>query len=183
MIAPPIAVAPTARVAALLFAALAVSGTAQADDALLRHLALQEQLSHTTALDCSFADKASGRWSDGKSRPALAPAQLRLTFSKIDLDEGTASAPGAFGAFYIVAKFSGSYLNLIQQQREGPMYTTTVFASEAAPGRFAAVHVRLEQTTANLAGVDSEPTMFFGSCAAQPGPTPAPAAAPGAPAR
>jgi hypothetical protein len=178
MIAPQSAVATPARIAALLLAALAASAPAHADDALLRHLALQEQLSHTKALDCSFADKASGRWSDGKSKPALAAAQLRLTFSKIDLDEGTASAPGTFGAFYIVAKFSGSTLNLIQQQREGPMYTTTVFASEASPGRFAAVHVRLEQTSANLAGVDSEPTMYFGSCAAQAGPTPAPAAAP-----
>jgi hypothetical protein len=165
----------SAVLAVIALAALAGSTAAPADDALLRHLALQDRLAHVTRLDCSFADKASGRWSDGKSRPALGSTQLQLTFSKIDLDEGTASAPGVFGAFYIVAKYSGSYLNLIQQQRDGPMYTTTVFATEASPGRFAAVHVRLEQTSANLAGVDAEPTMYFGSCAAEPGPKAAPA--------
>jgi hypothetical protein len=181
-----------ARIVPLVLAALAASGTSYADDELLRHLALQEKLAATTRLDCTFSDKASGRWSGGKSRPTLAPAQLQLTFSKIDLDEGTASAPGTFGAFYIVAKYSGSTLNLIQQQREGPMYATTVFASEASPGRLAAVHVRLEQTSANLAGVDAEPTMYFGSCVAEtagqkaPAPAPAPTApapAPTAPAR
>jgi hypothetical protein len=175
-------VAGKTRIAVLALAALVGSGAAFADDELVRHLALQEQLAHATGLDCSFSDKASGRWSDGRARPALGTARLQLVFSKIDLDEGTASAPGVFGAFYIVAKYSGSYLNLIQQQRDGPMYATTVFASEATPGRFAAVHVRLEQTSANLAGVNTEPTMYFGSCAADsgaksmPAPAPAPAA-------
>jgi len=175
MDAPPMTAAHKARIAALALAALAAGGAAFADEDLQRHLALQEKLAATTHLECSFTDKASGRWSAGKTRPTLAAAQLQLTFNKIDLDEGTASAPGNFGAFYIVAKFSGSYLNLIQQQREGPMYTTTVFASEASPGRFAAVHVRLEQTSANLAGVDAEPTMYFGSCSAEPAGQQAPA--------
>ena len=163
-------VAGKTRLAVLALAALVGSGAAVADDELVRHLALQERLAHVTRLDCSFADKASGRWSEGKARPTLGTAQLQLAFSKIDLDEGTASAPGVFGAFYIVAKYSGSYLNLIQQQRDGPLYTTTVFATEASPGRFAAVHVRLEQTSANLAGVNTEPTMYFGSCVAETGP-------------
>ena len=186
MTAPPTTLAGKTRLAVRAFAVLAAiagSGSALADDALVRHLALQEQLAHVTRLECSYSDKASGRWREGKSRPALGTAGLQLVFSKIDLDEGTASAPGAFGAFYIVAKYSGSYLNLIQQQRDGPMYTTTVFASEASPGRFAAVHVRLEQTSANLAGVDAEPTMYFGSCAAESGAKAVPAPVAQAPAR
>jgi hypothetical protein len=176
-------VAARTRIAVLSLAALAGGNTAVADDDLARSLALQEKLASTTRLDCSFSDKASGRWSDGRARPVLGPAQLEISFSNVNIEEGTAVTPGAYGSSYIVVKYSWLYLNLIQQLRDGPMYTTTVFATEASPGRFAAVHVRPEYTSAKLAGVTSEPAMYFGSCAAEAAGKAAPAPAPQAPAR
>jgi hypothetical protein len=171
-------VAGKTRIALLALAALAGSDAAVADEALVRSLALQASLAKATSLDCSFSSKASGSWSEGRAQPALGPAQLNLTFTNLNIDEGTAQTPGAYGSSFIVVKYSWLYLNLIEQLRDGPMYTTTVFASEAAAGRFAAVHVRLEYTSANLAGVKSEPAMYFGSCAVQTARKDAPAPPP-----
>jgi hypothetical protein len=171
-------VAAKTRIGVLALAALAGSDAAVADEALVRSLALQEKLANATGLDCSFSEQATGRWSDGKPRPVLGPAQLKVTFTNVNIDEGTAQTPGDYGASYIVVKYSWLYLNLIQQLRDGPMYTTTVFATEASAGRFAAVHVRLEYASARLAGAASEPAMYFGSCTVETARKDVPARAP-----
>ena len=172
---------PAPLAVALLLASLVAVPAARAEDARIHAIELMSRLGKTTGLDCAFTDKASGRW-DAGGTPKLAtmPAPLKMAFTHVNIDESTAEALGIYGASYIVVRYSGPYLNLIQQQGDGPLYVTTVFADETVPGRLKAVQARLEYTAGSVPGFTSEPELYFGSCAieAPPSEEPAPDVAP-----
>jgi hypothetical protein len=148
----------------MLLAIVASSASALGADSAERARQLQDQLAKVTSLDCSFSDMASGRWADGKPTVVTKPAEFKVLFTNINVDEGSAETPGNYGVSYIAVKYSGSYLHLMQQLRDGPLYTTSVLAYETSKGQFMAVHTRIEYSTAKVAGFTSEPEIYYGSC-------------------
>ncbi len=127
--------------------------------------ALQQRLAKTTELNCSFSSKATGTWADPGPTAEVAGAQIKVAFKNVNVDEGTADAEGAFGTSYIVVRYSGDYLHLVQMHLSGPLYTTTVLAKPAKDGRLLAIHTRHEYTDIRLPGFTSRPEMYLGDCA------------------
>lgn len=130
--------------------------------------ALQQRLAKTTELNCTFSSKATGTWADQGPTAEVAGAQIKVAFKNVNVDEGTADAEGAFGTSYIVVRYSGDYLHLVQMHLSGPLYTTTVLAKPAKDGRLLAIHTRHEYTDIRLPGFTSRPEMYLGDCGLTP---------------
>lgn len=126
--------------------------------------ALQRRLATATGLSCSFSAMATGDWQDGTPSVEAAPAKISVTFTHVNIDEGTADAEGMAGVTFIVVRYSNDYLHLIQMHGSGPLYTTTVVARESHDGRLLAVHTRHEYTDVRLPGFTSRPEMYVGDC-------------------
>ena len=86
-------------------------------------------------------------------------------FIKINADEGTADAIGAFGPSEIIVRLSNGTLHFMQSYREGPLYITTVWPKETHNGFLQAVHTRHEFTEVSLPGFTSRPEQYYGECA------------------
>jgi hypothetical protein len=129
--------------------------------------ALQKRLAAATSLNCTFSQLATGTWRAGAPGADVKPATLTLTFTKINVDEGTADAESKFGGSYLVVRLVNEYLHLTQMHLAGPLYTTTVIAKETKDGRLMAVHTRHEYTDISLPGFTSRPEMYIGDCALQ----------------
>jgi hypothetical protein len=97
-------------------------------------------------------------------------AKIKVAFTNVNVDEGTADAEDAFGKSYIVVRYTSDYLHLIQMHSAGPLYTTTVLAKPAKDGRLLAIHTRHEYTDVRLPGFTSRPEMYLGDCAVTEGP-------------
>jgi hypothetical protein len=121
-------------------------------------------LGSAKTLTCTFQQVATARWTNGALQTQMKPANLRLAFKSINVDEGTAGLVGQFGRSEIIAKFTGSTLHLIESFRDGPLYITTVFAKESTPGRLQAVHARHEYADVVLPGFTSSPEQYYGDC-------------------
>jgi hypothetical protein len=129
-------------------------------------VALQERLAKTTALECSFSTLATGSWENGTPGAKVAPAKFNVRFTGVNADEGTADAGGSLGGTsFIAVRYANGYLHLMQMHRDGPLYTTTVFAKETKDGRLMAVQTRHEHTQISLPGFTSRPEMYLGDCA------------------
>ena len=126
--------------------------------------ALQKRLAATKTVTCTFPALATGTWKDGVPSVGASTATLKVTFTNINIDEGTADSEGAFGGSFIVVRHSTDYLHLMQSQGSGPLYTTTVIARETKEGRLMAVHTRHEYTDVRLPGFTSRPEMYLGEC-------------------
>jgi hypothetical protein len=131
---------------------------------------LQQRLAKTRTLNCTFAMKATGSWPDTGPTAELGAAKLKVAFTNVNVDEGTADAEDAFGKSYIVVRYTSDYLHLIQMHSAGPLYTTTVLAKPAKDGRLLAIHTRHEYTDVRLPGFTSRPEMYLGDCAVTEGP-------------
>ena len=116
---------------------VALGGTAHGQAA-----ALQQRLAKTTSLNCSFPLLVTGTWKDGAPSGEVKAAQIKVSFTNVNVDEGTADADSAFGGSFIVVRYSNDYLHLMQMHGSGPLYTTTVLAKETKDGRLMAVHTR-----------------------------------------
>jgi hypothetical protein len=125
---------------------------------------LQQRLAKTTVLNCSFSSKSTGTWAEAGPTADIAGAQIKVAFKNVNVDEGTADAESAFGKSYIVVRYSGDYLHLVQMHLSGPLYTTTVLARPGKDGRLLAVHTRHEYTDVRLPGFTSRPEMYLGEC-------------------
>ncbi len=125
----------------------------------------EQRLEKAKRLDCTFSAVATATWDEGIPSAAETPATLEASFFDIDIAGGTAEAGGRFGASFIAVRYAHGYLHLIQTYDAGPLYVTTIFARETAPGRFAAVHVRHEYTQTRLPGFTSRPELYAGDCA------------------
>jgi hypothetical protein len=128
--------------------------------------ALQQRLAKTTALSCAFSAKATGAWADAGPSAEVGTAQIKVAFTNVNVDEGTADTEGAFGTSFIVVRYAGDYLHFIQMHSSGPLYTTTVLAKPSKDGRLLAIHTRHEYTDVRLPGFTSRPEMYLGDCAA-----------------
>jgi hypothetical protein len=126
------------------------------------------RLAATKTLACTFSVVATGTWSVGAPQADTGKATLKVAFSNVNIDEGTADLEGSFGgAFFIAVRHSNDYLHLMQMQSAGPLYTTTVLAKETKDGRLMAVHTRHEYTDVRLPGYTSRPEMYVGDCAVE----------------
>jgi hypothetical protein len=121
-------------------------------------------LARAKTLRCSFPQVATARWEGGTLKTQVKPSQLKLVFTSINLDEGTAGLVGQFGRSEIIARYSGGNLHLIESFRDGPLYITTVFAKESTPGKLQAVHARHEYADVVLPGFTSSPEQYYGEC-------------------
>jgi hypothetical protein len=125
---------------------------------------LQKRLAAATSLRCTFSVMAGGTWKGGTPSADIKTATLTVAFTSVNVDEGTAVAEGRFGSAFIVVRYSGDYLHLMQMHSSGPLYTTTVLAKESRDGRLLAVHTRHEYTDVSLPGFTSRPEMYLGEC-------------------
>jgi hypothetical protein len=126
--------------------------------------ALQQRLAHATSVTCSFSLMATGTWKDGVAAGEIKATQIKVSFTNVNVDEGTADADSAFGGSFIVVRQSNDYLHLMQMHSSGPLYTTTVLAKETKDGRLMAIHTRHEYTDVRLPGFTSRPEMYLGDC-------------------
>ena len=150
--------------AALLALASVVPAGAQTT---AQSLALEKKLLAAKTLKCKFSTVATGDWVEGgKTKATVAPAKVDVTFSAIDIDEGTAEADGGYGTSFISVKYSHGYLHFMQISDAGPLYITTVLLTETAPGHFKAIHTRHEWTPTSIPGFTSRPEMYVGECVA-----------------
>ena len=94
----------------------------------------------------------TGNWDGAKASAAVTAAKLEVKFFGIDIDEGTAEADGGFGETLIIVKYSHGYLHLMQMSDAGPLYVTTVLATQTPNGRFKAMHTRHEWSPALVPG-------------------------------
>lgn len=124
-----------------------------------------ERLAAATSLECRFTTVAASSWENGVPKTELLAKELKLTFGKVNVDEGTADANSQFGDFYVAVRFSNGYLHLMQMFSSGPLYTTTVMARETTDGRMMAIHTRHEYTPATVPGFTSRPETYLGDCA------------------
>jgi hypothetical protein len=131
---------------------------------------LQQRLAKTRTLNCTFSVKATGTWPDAGPTAEVGAAKIKVAFTNVNVDEGTADAEDAFGKSYIVVRYTSDYLHLIQMHSAGPLYTTTVLAKPAKDGRLLAIHTRHEYTDVRLPGFTSRPEMYLGDCALTEGP-------------
>jgi hypothetical protein len=128
--------------------------------------AIQERLATARGLTCTFAVMATGTWKDGvPSGSIAAPNVKEITFTNVNVEDGTADAASPYGASLIVVRHTNDYLHLMQMHSAGPLYTTTVLARETKEGRLMAVHTRHEYTDVRLPGFTSRPEMYLGECA------------------
>lgn len=126
---------------------------------------VEQLLAGARSLKCTFPLYAIGTWTAGEPQAEIRMTPISLAFDMINTDEGTARASAGFaGNFDIIVRLSGSALHLIQAFRDGPLYSTTVFARESHDGRLRAVHTRHEFTEISLPGFTSRPEQHYGDC-------------------
>jgi hypothetical protein len=156
----------TGVLVAAALAALVLPGPSAAQGAA-KSAALEKRLLGAKKLSCTFSILTTGNWDGAKASAAVTPAKLEVKFSSIDLDEGTAEADGGFGDSFISAKYAHGYLHFMQISDAGPLYITTVLATETTAGHFKAIHTRHEWSPAVVPGFTSRPEMYVGECAVE----------------
>jgi hypothetical protein len=125
---------------------------------------LDRKLATAKKLDCSFSTFALGNWEKNTPSLTVKPAELKASFTKINVDEGTAEAETAYGASFISVRYAQGYLHIMQMSDAGPLYLTTVFARAAGEGRLMAVHTRMEYSPTVIPGFTSRPEIYLGTC-------------------
>lgn len=146
------------------FAALVQTAPSGAQTAA-QSAALEKRLLAAKKLSCTFSTLTTGNWEGAKATATVTASKLEVKFSDIDVDEGTAEADGGFGNSFISVRYSHGYLHLMQMSDAGPLYITTVLATQTANGRFKAMHTRHEWSPAIVPGFTSRPEMYVGDCA------------------
>lgn len=124
-----------------------------------------DRLLHASVVKCSFEAMARGRWQGVAPEAIPDRSTLTLEFHDVNADEGTARAITPLGASEIIARASSGALHFVQIFANGPLFTTTVWPVEGAPGRLLAVHSRHEYTAIALPGYTSRPEQYYGTCA------------------
>lgn len=124
----------------------------------------KDRLATATSLNCVFKIVALANWVNGETKGEVKAAGLTVGFSDVNTEESSARAIGRFGLADIIVKLSVGSLHFVQSFREGPVYITSVFASESTPGKLKAVHTRHEYTDVSLPGFTSRPETYYGEC-------------------
>jgi hypothetical protein len=149
--------------------ALAAAALALAYDAAGQSQANERELGRKLAaaksLECKFTTLATGTWDGTKTSAAVSKADISVTFTDIDVDGGTAEADSGFGNAFISVRYAQGSLHFMQISDAGPLYITTVLATETAPGRLKAMQSRHEYSPTMLPGFTSRPELYVGDCA------------------
>jgi hypothetical protein len=148
----------------IVLAAVLVATLSHPRDAQGQSAALQRRLAAATRLDCRFSALVTTSWNDKTPNATVAATEFEASFFDVNVAEGTAEADSRFGPSFIVARYAFGYLHLMQISDAGPLYVTTVIATETTGGRMIAVHVRNEYSPAVLPGFTSRPEMYVGDC-------------------
>ena len=122
------------------------------------------RLVNAKTLSCSFSVVATGTWKDGAAEAVTRPAALKVSFTEVNTQDGTADAVGDSGKTHITVRAVGNYLNFMQMDPYGAVYITTVFNIETKSGRLLAAHSRHEYTPVQLPGLTSRPEQYYGDC-------------------
>ena len=151
------------RIVAIALGGLATWSLLHCTDASAQS-GLDRRLAAAKKLDCSFSTFALGNWEKNTPSLTVKPAELKASFTKINVDEGTAEAETAYGASFISVRYAQGYLHIMQMSDAGPLYLTTVFARAAGENRLMAVHTRMEYSPTVIPGFTSRPEIYLGSC-------------------
>ena len=127
-------------------------------------MALEKKLLGAKILKCRFSTLATGDWDGDKTKSTVSTTNSRSRSSSIDIDEGTADADGGYGNAFIAVKYAQGYLHFLQISDAGPLYVTTVLATETTPGHFKAMHTRHEFSPTKVPGFTSRPETYVGEC-------------------
>jgi hypothetical protein len=156
------------RLIATLVVVAAALALGQTRDVAAQSQAKERELARKLAaakrLECKFTTLATGTWDGGKTSAAVKQADISVTFTDIDVESGTAEADSGFGNAFISVKLSGGYLHFMQISDAGPLYVTTVLATETVPGRLKAMQTRAEYSPTMLPGFTSRPELYVGDC-------------------
>jgi len=151
---------------ALAAVSLVIIASAPSADAQTRaqKMALEKKLLGAKVLKCTFSTLATGDWDWDKTKSTVSTSKLEIAFMSIDIDEGTAEADGGYGNAFIAVKYAQGYLHFLQISDAGPLYVTTVLATETTPGHFKAMHTRHEFSPTKVPGFTSRPETYIGEC-------------------
>jgi hypothetical protein len=151
---------------ALMACAAAVTLTAQT--------ANQQRLQKATNVACEFVLMTSADWArDGAPNAAVKPATLKLGYTNVNTDDGSAdvvgttSASSATAELPIITRYHNGFLHFMQVTSPGELYTTTIYdqpARTATPTRMKAVHSRHSWQAFALPGYPSRPEQYYGEC-------------------
>jgi hypothetical protein len=126
-------------------------------------------LTTITGLTCRFPIVASAVWQDGKPEATVAPQDLSIVVSEIDVQEGTAQLRGAQGGHFATAVLSAGSLYFLESDR-GSLDVTTDFATEGSPGTLKAVRARHGYVFLTVPPFGNDPTVSqsYGECTPTP---------------
>jgi hypothetical protein len=133
--------------------------------------AAQQQLQKATNVACEFVLMTAADWArDGAPAAAVKPTSLKLGYTNVNTDDGSADVVGTTRAssdtaeLPIITRYHNGYLHFMQVTSPGALYTTTIFDQVSRPGKMKAVHTRHEWQLVALPGYSSRPEQYYGEC-------------------
>ena len=122
-------------------------------------------LTSLKGLRCRFPAATSVAWKNGDAVPQTKTQEMLFTISAIDLQDGTAEFMGTAGRAYVTAVLSGWSVYFVENA-VGQLNVTTVFAQEASPGHYKAVHSRHGYLQMQVGKYIAEPSVSqnYGDC-------------------
>lgn len=116
-------------------------------------------------LKCRFPAATSVVWKNGEAVAQTKTQEMLFTISAIDLQDGTAEFMGTAGRAYVTAVLSGWSVYFVENA-VGQLNVTTVFAQEASPGHYKAVHSRHGYLQMQVGKYIAEPSVSqnYGDC-------------------
>ena len=130
----------------------------------------QNPLTSITALRCQFSSTTSVLWKQGKPDVRTEPANLGITMSAVNPQDGTAEVSGPQGRRFATTVLSDGSLFFMESTR-GALEVTTVFATESSPGKLKAVRAEYSYVFLMVPPFVPDPTVTqsFGECEPMPG--------------
>ena len=151
------------RVATAVLIAAAAGATAYAQ--------ARQPLQEAKDVICEFVLMSASDWGrDGTATAVVKPATLKLGYTNVNTDDGSAdvvgttSASSATAELPIITRFHNGYLHFMQVGIAGFLFTTTVFDQVGRPGKLKAVHSRHEWQAFALPGYTARPEQYYGEC-------------------
>ena len=131
----------------------------------LRQSTRENPLTSITGLRCRFSVTSSVLWKEGKPEVHTEAADSRVTFSAVDIQDGTAEIAGGQGRRFATTVLSDGTLVLMESTR-GSLDVTTVFAIESSPGKLKAVRAHHEYLFLIVPPFVVDPTVSqsYGEC-------------------
>ena len=122
-------------------------------------------LTSIKGLKCRFPSATSVTWKNGEAVAQTRTQEMLFTISAIDLQDGTAEFMGTAGRAYVTAVLSGWSVYFVENA-VGQLNVTTVFAQEASPGKYKAVHSRHGYLQMQVGKYIAEPSVSqnYGDC-------------------